>query len=226
MWYVDLDDRDGSWYWSGTAISLCHTIGLHRASNYESMNPVPFSRSIRKLWRRIWWSCFGGECWLAMSFGRPLRVHYEDCDEQLPCADDTMEEVRALPTHLREAFLPPDVDSLVDAGILLVRLSIVLNEILTMHYRPRSRLPVPSILAHQEHEIETLKAKLPISVSSSRSATIQRCHFEMYFWYVQATPASWVLLIHVQFSPDSALPTVLGGNRASARNRRRRSLSR
>lgn len=180
-WYVDLEDRDGSWFWVGTAISLCHTIGLHRASTYSSMSPIPFSDRLRKLWRRMWWACFYRESWLAMGFGRPVRVHFEDCDEELPIKDDIMEDVKAMPDHLRQQYLPSDVNVLVESWVVLVRLGIILNEILTMHYRPRSRLPLPSILNKQEADIKNLRAQLPAPESSSSYATVHRCHFEMYF---------------------------------------------
>ena len=88
MWYVDLEDRDGSWHWIGTAINLCHTIGLHRASNYASMPSCPFSAGQRSLWRRIWWTTYQRETVLATGFGRPMRVHIDDCDEVMPHSED------------------------------------------------------------------------------------------------------------------------------------------
>ncbi|CRK42713.1 hypothetical protein BN1723_016064, partial [Verticillium longisporum] len=52
-WYETPDDQKDTWHWMGVAISLAHTIGLHR-------NPATTSMPLRKqkLWKRIWWSCF------------------------------------------------------------------------------------------------------------------------------------------------------------------------
>lgn len=35
FWFVDAEDRNGSWHWIGIAISLCQTIGLHRTLSLE-----------------------------------------------------------------------------------------------------------------------------------------------------------------------------------------------
>lgn len=180
-WYVDLDERDGSWFWSGTAIAICHTMGLHRASIYEHMNPAPFSSQLRCMWRRIWWACFFRESWLAMGLGRPVRVHYEDCDEELPTKPQIMDDLRGMPEHLHERYLPPDVDVVVESWLILVSLGTQLNQILTMHYRPRSKLPLPSVLLQQEADILKLRALLPVTESPSACAVVHACHVSMYF---------------------------------------------
>lgn len=186
-WYVDLDDRDGSWYWSGTAITLCHTMGLHRASVYAHMTPIPFPERLRWIWRRIWWACFVRESWLAMSLGRPVRVHFEDCDEDLPTKAQVMDDLRGMPEHLRQRYLPRDVDILVESWVVLVSLVISLNQILTMHYRPRSKLPAPSVLLKQEADILKLRALMPIMDAPSPCAAVHGCHFSMYFkWVVKS----------------------------------------
>lgn len=180
-WYVDLDDRDGSWYWSGTAITLCHTMGLHRASVFADMTPMPFSARSQWIWRRTWWACFVRETWLAMAFGRPVRIIFEDCDEEFSTKSQVMDDLRGMSEHLRERYLPPEVDVLVEAWVILVSMCITLNQILTMHYRPRSKLPLPSVLFMQETEVLQQRASLPIIVSPSACAIIHGCHTSMYF---------------------------------------------
>lgn len=116
-----------------------------------------------------------------MGFGRPVRVHFDDCDEKLPIKDDVMDDVKDLPDHLRQQYLPSDVAVLVESWVVLVSLGVALNEILTMHYRPRSKLPSPSILSKQEADIKKLRTQLPASATLSSYTTVHRCHFEMYF---------------------------------------------
>ncbi|OBT49844.1 hypothetical protein VE04_09646, partial [Pseudogymnoascus sp. 24MN13] len=52
-WYETPDDQKGSWHWMGVAISIAHTVGLHRNPSPTAMPPRK-----QKLWKRIWWSCF------------------------------------------------------------------------------------------------------------------------------------------------------------------------
>lgn len=74
-WYETPDDQKDTWHWMGVAISLSHTVGLHR-------NPVNSSLSPRrqKLWKRIWWSCFMRDRLVALGMRRPTRIKDEDCD--------------------------------------------------------------------------------------------------------------------------------------------------
>lgn len=61
------------WFWSGTAISLGHTIGLH-------LDPIEskVGKEKARLWRRLWWACFSREQKLALALGRPARLSYYD----------------------------------------------------------------------------------------------------------------------------------------------------
>ena len=88
MWYVDLEDRDGTWHWLGIAISLCHTIGLHRASNYHHVPRSPFHASQLAIWKRIWWCCYYREAFAAMGLGRPMRINIDDCDLAVPTVEE------------------------------------------------------------------------------------------------------------------------------------------
>lgn len=72
-YYIDLEDLDGSWHWLGIAISLCHTVGLHRNPRWELLQRSPFSPAQCAIWRRLWWCCYYRETWLALGLGRPMR---------------------------------------------------------------------------------------------------------------------------------------------------------
>ncbi|KFY43029.1 hypothetical protein V495_04212 [Pseudogymnoascus sp. VKM F-4514 (FW-929)] len=70
-WYPGIDEKKDPWFWSGTAISLGHTIGLH-------LNPVEskVGKDKIKIWRRLWWTSFCREQKLALALGRPSRLTY------------------------------------------------------------------------------------------------------------------------------------------------------
>ncbi|KAM0257421.1 hypothetical protein ACHAQJ_004367 [Trichoderma viride] len=74
-WYETPDDQKDTWHWMGVAISLAHTIGLHRNPEVTSM-AVP----TQKLWKRIWWSCFMRDRLIALGMRRPTRIKDEDFD--------------------------------------------------------------------------------------------------------------------------------------------------
>ncbi|KAF3922715.1 hypothetical protein ABW21_db0205706 [Orbilia brochopaga] len=82
-WYETPDDQKDTWHWMGVAISLSHTVGLHR-------NPVNSSLSPRrqKLWKRVWWSCFMRDRLVALGMRRPTRIKNEDCDVPMLTLED------------------------------------------------------------------------------------------------------------------------------------------
>ncbi|GAB0134959.1 Cutinase transcription factor 1 alpha [Epichloe bromicola] len=74
-WYETPDDQKDTWHWMGVAISLAHTIGLHRDPGTTTM-----SLSKQRLWKRIWWSCFMRDRLIALGMRRPTRIKDEDFD--------------------------------------------------------------------------------------------------------------------------------------------------
>ncbi|KAK2594929.1 Cutinase transcription factor 1 beta [Conoideocrella luteorostrata] len=74
-WYETPDDQKDTWHWMGVAISLAHTIGLHRNPGTTTM-----STSKQRLWKRIWWSCFMRDRLIALGMRRPTRIKDEDFD--------------------------------------------------------------------------------------------------------------------------------------------------
>ncbi|KAI5461239.1 fungal-specific transcription factor domain-containing protein [Mariannaea sp. PMI_226] len=89
-WYETPDDQKDTWHWMGVAISLAHTIGLHRNPGSTSMAPAK-----QKLWKRIWWSCFMRDRLIALGMRRPTRIKDEDFD--VPMLEESDFEIEALP---------------------------------------------------------------------------------------------------------------------------------
>ncbi|ELR02370.1 hypothetical protein VC83_07759 [Pseudogymnoascus destructans] len=92
-WYETPDDQKDTWHWMGVAISLAHTIGLHRNPSPTSMPPRK-----QKLWKRIWWSCFMRDRLVALGMRRPTRIKDEDFD--VPMLDVEDFETEELPSHI------------------------------------------------------------------------------------------------------------------------------
>lgn len=82
-WYETPDDQKDSHHWMGIAVSLSHTIGLHRSPERSNMDA-----GRRKLWKRIWWSTYMRDRLIALGMRRPTRIKNEDFDVPMLTTDD------------------------------------------------------------------------------------------------------------------------------------------
>ena len=90
-WYETPDDQKDSHHWMGIAVSLSHTIGLHRDPQKATSMDLPR----RRLWKRIWWSTYMRDRLVALGMRRPTRIKNEDFDVPMLTVDDF--EVEILP---------------------------------------------------------------------------------------------------------------------------------
>ncbi|RYO79364.1 hypothetical protein DL766_008214 [Monosporascus sp. MC13-8B] len=88
-WYETPDDQKDTWHWMGVAISLAHTIGLHRNPTGTNMSPRK-----KSLWKRIWWCCFMRDRLVALGMRRPTRIKDEDFD--VPMLEEGDFEIESL----------------------------------------------------------------------------------------------------------------------------------
>ncbi|KAI0491133.1 fungal-specific transcription factor domain-containing protein [Xylaria cf. heliscus] len=133
-WYETPDDQKDTWHWMGVAISLGHTIGLHRNPANTNMPPQR-----RKLWKRIWWSCFMRDRLIALGMRRPTRIKDEDFDVPMLVEDDF--DIKALPDSVQ--VVGPECTFLRDIGmqqelahmcIAKARLSLCISQMLKAQY--------------------------------------------------------------------------------------------
>ncbi len=126
----DDDDLSGSWHWLGIAIGLCQGLELHRM-------PKPGDNIGSVLWRRIWWACVARDCWLALGYGRPLRISQLDKMGRLLSLDDFLSDLKDLPTQLRECYIPTEIHTLFSYYVSLLELGLVLGYVLIGRYSPQ-----------------------------------------------------------------------------------------
>ncbi|OAQ64396.1 C6 transcription factor (Ctf1B) [Pochonia chlamydosporia 170] len=107
-WYETPDDQKDTWHWMGVAISLAHTIGLHRNPGSTSM-----STSKQRLWKRIWWSCFMRDRLIALGMRRPTRIKDEDFD--VPMLVESDFEIQPLSENI--SVVPPECTLLRDVNM-------------------------------------------------------------------------------------------------------------
>ncbi|KAI9839841.1 MAG: hypothetical protein M1819_000031 [Sarea resinae] len=134
FWYETPDDQKDTWHWMGVAISLSHTIGLHRNPEKTNMDP-----NKQKLWKRVWWSCFMRDRLIALGMRRPTRIKDEDYDVPMLTLDDF--ELEPIPQHYScispECVLARDVQKRRQLAILCIekaKLCLCVSQVLSAQY--------------------------------------------------------------------------------------------
>lgn len=132
-WYETPDDQKDTWHWMGVAISLAHTIGLHRNTDKSDMEP-----RVKKLWKRIWWSCFMRDRLVALGMRRPTRI--KDGDYDVPMLEISDFEIQLFiqnQTILPDCTLMHNLDMQRDlAGMCVAKakLCLCISHVLTAQY--------------------------------------------------------------------------------------------
>jgi hypothetical protein len=184
FWNADAAERTGSWYWNGVAISLCQGLGLHRdpqRGRSRSTRPnIPHQQC--QLWRILWWSCYFREAWLALAFGRPMRVHRKDTDTPMPIEADMEVFIATVDPASREEFFPKCMTDLFTLWKFVLDLSIILGEILSRYYEPNFQHPSASEIQSTENSLDGLfEGYARHSWTKDDLTLFYHHHFEMLF---------------------------------------------
>ena len=87
FWWNGPTDQKDTWHWLGNAISLAVTIGMHRSARLSDMNLKD-----QRLWKKIWWTLFTEDKHAAAALGRPVHIHFTECDVEALEEEDFDEE--------------------------------------------------------------------------------------------------------------------------------------
>jgi hypothetical protein len=161
FWFADTEDIKQSWYWTGIALSIAQTLGLHRSVDAAHCKIPPQQRS---LWRNIWRGCMIRDVWLAFGMGRPLRIGAAECGVGVVRAEDCC--FADLVLHGQRLYSTTEAAGLASVWQSLIIVSNVLREILT------SKILSPS---------QTKLLRDRISVESVSSATFLLTHVKRHF---------------------------------------------
>ncbi|KAL9090879.1 MAG: hypothetical protein Q9165_005087 [Trypethelium subeluteriae] len=133
-WYETPDDQKDTWHYMGLAISLAHTIGLHRNPDRSSMD-----QQRKKLWRRVWWSLYMRDRLIALGMRRPIRIKNEDYDVPMMTMDDF--EIAPLPDYIgcvpADCVIARDVEAqrqLASMCIEKTKLCLCISQVLSTQY--------------------------------------------------------------------------------------------
>lgn len=87
------DTIHNMWLSLGTAVRIAQAIGMHR-----DLGQAKASASMRRRWKRIWWTLFIHDTICSFEWGRPRAIHFADTDVPLPSeADFAPDELGGLP---------------------------------------------------------------------------------------------------------------------------------
>lgn len=87
------DTIHNMWLSLGTAVRIAQGIGMHR-----DLGQAKASASMRRRWKRIWWTLFIHDTICSFEWGRPRAIHFADTDVPLPSeADFAPDELGGLP---------------------------------------------------------------------------------------------------------------------------------
>jgi hypothetical protein len=181
-----MDDQKDTWHWMGVAISLSYTIGLHKNPEKSDMD-----QNKKRLWKRIWWSCFMRDLLVALGMRRPTRVKYEEYDMPILTEDDF--ELSPLSKNVisisQDCTLARDVDAqreLAQMCIAKAKLCICISHVLSVQY---------SVLVKhqgmQSEEGSTCSSAMLLPKKSDQPDEVKHCDVELSNW-IDELPSSCV----------------------------------
>ncbi|VUC26517.1 unnamed protein product [Clonostachys rosea] len=179
FWYCDTVDRNGPWHWTGVAISLCQTAGLHRQPDSRTISG---SHGRYLLWRHLWWACVHRDALYSMGLGRPMRINLDDCDLELPDAGDYCALLAGIPENLQKKYLPHATEELSRLWVELLRLTVVQAQILSTHYRakPTCYVDKTSYLQIESQISASYNVLTPLKSTAHDIVYYHVCHLELF----------------------------------------------
>ncbi|OQD64276.1 hypothetical protein PENPOL_c008G07375 [Penicillium polonicum] len=180
LYHSEADTYTQPWFWLGVAISLCQTMGLHRFSAGVCANS-PVTEPQKRLWRRLWWTCFFRDRWLSLTMGRPLRINMNDCNTVPPSPDDMLSDFVGLPEAISAAYIPSDLPQLADYWVTMIQLTQLLGDTLTLCYQPFGTSG--SFQQVEALEKKILRFQLPKTQEMGQSplATFYLYHLQLHY---------------------------------------------
>lgn len=178
MTYLNETERAGKdeWHWLGIAISLAYAIGLHRNSEAWCMD-----LKTKRLWKRIWWSCYLRDRFLALGMRRPTRINDSDYDVPMLCLDDfEIDMDNESPITFPRYRLASDISlqrELATIYVAKITLCRCIGRVLATQY-------VPYVQDHgrePDHECRT-RSRTILSPKISNKFNVRLCEVELANW--------------------------------------------
>ena len=173
-WHENPDDVKDVWHWLGIAISVARTIGL----NCDTSDAPLMCQQQRRLWKRIWWSCYMRDRLVAIGMRRPMRINKGDFDVPMLVLEDF--ETEALGPELGKMLGGCPVVKDCSKRITLAKMCIgfaqlctCIGQVLAVQY---------STLGHKIGATQETTMRLVPKRSAADFAQVLRCDDELADW--------------------------------------------
>ncbi|KAF4979171.1 hypothetical protein FZEAL_4544 [Fusarium zealandicum] len=187
-WHADAEDRFEAWHWTGIAISLCQTAGLHCSLGGSTKKSSQLTEARERLCRRIWWTCIYRDRWLSMVKGRPVRIRLEDGDMSPATVEDMEHDIRQLPDTVKAAYFPYDSRRVSSLWCKQVEIGLLLGNILTQNARLQASTPVELT---QPSELDLLQCDWPVDDVDGMHPFERLCEYHVRLLYHATCIAFW-----------------------------------
>ncbi|KAH9487280.1 Positive regulator of purine utilization [Psilocybe cubensis] len=206
------------WHLVGIALRLSIELGLHRKASRQARLRDPYTVELR---RRIFWSAYGLDRFMALNMGRPLGIQDADIDVELPMdidfaeSDDTaLREMSEKELHASTAPSPSEEQfriakpiTTMTSALHIIKCRQIESEIQRLMYRvdrvetpPEMENEVARILAR----LDRWKANIPRKIEGLDPPSPPCCTPEWFLWrYYEAT---LFLLRPLTINADSSDP--------------------
>ena len=154
--WVDPADDKSSYHWSGAAISLAMSLGMHRTTAASYM-----SQTDRVLWRRIWWCIYYRDHQASNNLGRPIRTLENEVDVEHLSENDFESDKPAADTHPCCGHQEPQH---VAVALAMVGLGKLIPSIRACRYAAGRQAKASSSEAECDQLLNSWEAQLPDSL--------------------------------------------------------------
>lgn len=162
-----------AWIMSSLVLSLCVTMGLHRSvSAWKDGGPRLTAHEV-ELRKRIFWSVLACHVTIGSKLGRPLSIHIEDFDVELPqILHDNLPDEEGHSDWSKCSFR---------AGIVGLKTIAIFMQIQSTIYAVRSTpQSYEPTLKHLEREVDMWNASIPPELVGNKQSSIEDRVFALY----------------------------------------------
>jgi hypothetical protein len=110
-----------------------------------------------------------------------MHINLDDCNTPTPDANDSNELLRGIPINVREKYIPNGAENLSRMWVELLRLTVVLAGVLSVHYRVERAKLIMSEVEEIERKITAcFQSRDGLKNSHNRTVSLHVYHLELY----------------------------------------------
>ncbi|BFZ61319.1 hypothetical protein YB2330_002383 [Saitoella coloradoensis] len=150
LYLITAGQRNGCWTFVGIAIRVSQSFGLHRKAGSQSVRDDGIDGANSEMRKRVWWTLYALETYIASTLGRPIAIRYEDCDVEWPVVPESSSGDPIEPEPLRSLFI-----------LHTAKLATVVDEIMRRIYPARQTESTMDVVKDIARHIRKFSTELP-----------------------------------------------------------------